>query len=415
VRILHTADWHLGHTLHDLSREYEHAQFLNWLLKVLKDERVDALIIAGDIFDSANPPAAAQRMWYDFLVAAVRSMEQLQIVVVGGNHDSAERLDAPDQLLRAFKIRVIGGVPRAGSAVDYTQMLVELQDRHGTPRAIVAAVPFLRPADLPIIESTIEVPLVAAIRRIYEQTIAAGRASAGGKLALIATGHCYMTGGEISKLSERKIQCGNQHAIPVDVFPQDLAYVALGHLHRPQCVGGRQSVRYSGSPIPLSMDEAAYQHGVCIVELQGTRAEITALEIPRSVELLKIPAKPLPLDHVLVDVGTLKSRSEVPNADLWPFVEVQVEVSRYEPSLRAQIDGALSEKAARLVKLTSFSKGPGGSLADAQPAQSLSTLDPEAVFELCYKRRYDREPGQPLREAFRALLEKAQHNEEAGA
>jgi exonuclease SbcD len=416
LRILHTADWHLGHTLHDIPREWEHARFLSWLTLLLKSEKIDALIIAGDVFDSANPPASAQRLWYHFVSGAVKAMPRLQIVVTGGNHDSAERLDAPEPLLRALSVRVIGGAPRAGDGIDYSQMLAPLRDASGATRAVLAAVPFLRPADLPLVDNSNEPPLVAGIREVYQKTIAAARAACQPGQALIATGHCYMTGGALSKLSERRIQCGNQHALPADIFPDDLAYVALGHLHRPQSVGSRDNVRYSGSPIPLSMDEAAHAHEVCIIELVSAASdspEVTTrrIEVPRFVELLQVPAQPQLLDTVLKELQALPAIADAQTAEALPLLEVRVKLEKYEPSLRRQVEAALEGKAARLVKLSTTYTGTGGSLSDALPAQALSSLDPEDVFTRCHNRSFKNDPPPEWLRAFRELLEAAQHAE----
>ena len=155
MRLLHTSDWHLGHTLYDTSREAEHTAFLDWLLDTLEAQKVDALLVAGDIFDTANPSAEAQASWYQFVARARRRCPRLDIVVIGGNHDSAARLDAPDPLFAALDVRVVGGLPRAQGVVDLERLLVPLRDAQGEVGAWVAAVPYLRPADLPLIPERI--------------------------------------------------------------------------------------------------------------------------------------------------------------------------------------------------------------------------------------------------------------------
>ncbi|MFP2913001.1 exonuclease subunit SbcD, partial [Pyxidicoccus sp. 3LFB2] len=149
MRLLHTSDWHLGHTLYDVSREAEHAAFLDWLLETLEAQAVDALLVAGDIFDTANPSADAQAAWYHFVARARRRMPRLDVVVIGGNHDSAARLDAPDPLFAALGVRVVGGLPRTRGELELERLLVPLHDAKGRVGAWVAAVPYLRPADLP--------------------------------------------------------------------------------------------------------------------------------------------------------------------------------------------------------------------------------------------------------------------------
>src|SRR5690606_35223811 len=147
------SDWHLGHSLHEHDRGPEHDAFLAWLLGALDDLDVDALIVAGDVFETANPPAAAQRRWYAFLAEARRRLPALDVVVVGGNHDSAARLDAPRDLLDSLGVHVVGGLPRRGDgAIDVDRLIVPLRDRDGAIAAWVAAVPYLRASDLPRVD-----------------------------------------------------------------------------------------------------------------------------------------------------------------------------------------------------------------------------------------------------------------------
>ena len=111
MRLLHTSDWHLGHTLHEAPREEEHAAFLAWLVATIGERDVDALLVTGDVFDSSNPPASAQRSWYRFLVAAGQCRPGLQVVAIAGNHDSAARLDAPREVLAALDVRSWASCP----------------------------------------------------------------------------------------------------------------------------------------------------------------------------------------------------------------------------------------------------------------------------------------------------------------
>jgi len=364
MRILHTSDWHLGHTLHDLPRDHEHQVFLDWLLGVLEERQVDALLVAGDVFDTANPSAAAQAMWYRFVAQARRRCPSLDVVVIGGNHDSADRLDAPQPLLvHGFDVHVVGGLPRgAGRAVEVERLVVPLRDSSGEVAAWVCAVPFLRPADLRAPDGD----LAAGVRAVYDEVLAAARARRQPGQALVAMGHCYMVKGELSEVSERKILGGNQHALPLDIFPDDLAYVALGHLHKPQRVG-RDSVRYSGSPLPLSMGERDYRHQVCLVEISGAEmASVESLAVPRAVDLLRVPRTgALPPDELLAELKKLPRRTRT---------------------------------------------GSGAALAEQVVSQMLDQLKPDEVFANCYRRSYLDAPPDDLVAAFHELLD-AVHQE----
>jgi exonuclease SbcD len=411
MRLLHTSDWHLGHTLYDVSREAEHAAFLDWLLVTLEAESVDALLIAGDIFDTANPSAEAQAAWYHFIARVRRKLPKLDVAVIGGNHDSPARLDAPDPLFAALGVRVVGGLPRAQGALDFERLLVPLHDSRGRVKAWVAAVPYLRPADLPLVQTEGD-RLVEGVREVYGLTLEAARRRRQSGQALVAMGHCYMTGTELSLLSERKILGGNQHALPVDLFPEDVAYAALGHLHKAQRVGGREGVRYSGSPIPLSLSEANYRHQVLLVDLDGEGlGTVRPLSVPRTADMLRVPAREAAsLDEVLEMLAALPALEPDTLERNRPYLEVCVSLPRPEPSLRRKVEAALEGKAARLVKLTPSYTGTGHALAETQPGASLRERTPEEVFKARYARDYQEPMDPALLESFHTLLSSVQED-----
>jgi exonuclease SbcD len=410
MRILHTSDWHLGHTLRDLSREAEHEAFLAWLLDRIEQHEVDALLIAGDVFHSANPTAAAQAAYYRFLAEARRRFPMLDIVVIGGNHDSPARLDAPAPLLDAMHVHVVGGLPRrADGAIDAERMVVPLTDADGNITAWVAAVPFLRRSDLPPADREGD-PVVEGVRRIYDDVFAAARSRRFLGQALLAMGHCYMVGSSLSETSERAILGGNAHALPASLFPPDCAYAALGHLHLAQDVG-RPEVRYSGSPIPLSLAEAHYLHEVVLVEFDGARrTAITPIAIPRTVGMLRVPeTAPGPIDAVLSLLRALPPAGEGPP----PFVEVRIALERPEAELRRKVEDALAGRHARLVDIVTSRAGSAVALGDAAPGRRLADLDPVDVFAMKYAREHGTAPPSELVAAFRELLDQQRAEEAA--
>jgi exonuclease SbcD len=436
MRLLHTSDWHLGHTLHDVPRDLEHERFLGWLVETLVAEAVDALVITGDVFDTANPPAQAQARWYEFLAEARRRRPALDVVIIGGNHDSAARLDAPMPLLQAMGIHVIGAVrylpDEGGRRLDVDRLIVPLTDAHGQVSAHVAAVPFLRTSDLPrtgrvaheqraepgaslhaisddrpeIISDAQPDPLIEGVRQVYAQVLDAARARCKAGQALLATGHCYMVGTDVSRLSERRILGGNQHALPVDIFPDDVTYVALGHLHKAQRVGGRENVRYAGSPLPLALDEARYRHQVYVVELDGPAlVGVRSVPVPRTVDVLRVPRRGAGApDEVLAELARLPDWDGSTNPDTRPFLEVCVALARPDARLRLDVEEALLRKRPRLVKLSIEYTGHGEALAEGLPEQALRDLDPLEVFVRRYGRDHEGEPPPALVAAFDELL-----------
>lgn len=418
LRLLHTADWHLGHTLHDLPRDAEHLAFLTWLLDQIEAHAVDALLIAGDVFETANPPARAMRAWYGFLARARVRFSDLDVVVIGGNHDSAARLEAAHPILHELGVRVVGALARDEQGdLDMSRLVVPITDSDGQIAAWCVAVPFLRPADLPLVDPGIADggdAMVAGVRAVYDTVLDHARSLRSGSQALIALGHCYMVGGQLSDLSERKVLGGNQHALPAGIFPADVAYVALGHLHRAQPVGGRDTVRYAGSPIPLAVDEAPYPHQVRLVELQGDSVvRNQSLRVPRAVDVLRIPgAQAGPWDQVQAALAALPVAID-DDRSRWPYLEVRVLLDAPMPSLRRQVEAALMDKAVRLVKLTAVRTGDGGALADQAGRRDLDDLKEEEVFLRKWQRDHDSTPPPDVLACFHELLDQLGQHDDA--
>ncbi len=413
LRIIHTADWHLGHHLHGISRDYEHQQFLKWLLVQLVQRQADALIVAGDIFDTANPSAAAQTQLYDFLVQARAQCPQLNMILVGGNHDSAARLDAPSALLNALGVSIVGGLIRnQQGAIDWQRLLVPLTNKQGEVKAWCGAMPFLRHADLPDNPSE-EDPLVSGVAELYAQLFEQLKQVAQKEQALLLTGHCYMVGGSLSELSERKILGGHQHALPITLFPEQVSYTALGHLHLAQAVGGNESVRYSGSPIPLSFDEQHYPHQIVQVDIQIDKSIQTEFHcIPRSVEILRIPSAKgfCELENALEQLQTHQFDHSLP-LEQQPILELRIALEKPEPGLRQQIEQCVAELPVRLLKISTAYSGSEKGLADVLEEERLEELAPEQVFQQCYKSKFDRLAPDNLLTLFHELQEQVQGGE----
>ncbi|MFZ2406577.1 MAG: exonuclease SbcCD subunit D C-terminal domain-containing protein [Methylobacter sp.] len=410
LRIFHTADWHLGHHLHGVSRQLEHQQFLDWLLDELLNKQADALIIAGDIFDSANPSSAAQSQLYDFLVKARNRLPNLDIVLIGGNHDSASRLDAPSPILNALGVTVVGGLPRDEQGnIEWDRLLVPLTNAAGETKAWCGAMPFLRNADLPSSVEQDNDPLISGMKTLYAELFLQLQQKAGNAESLILTGHCYMVNGAVSELSERKILGGNQHALPVELFPDEIAYVALGHLHLAQKVGANEHIRYSGSPIPLSFDETDYSHQVVQVDVRaGQPVETAAVKIPRSVQLLRIPNGK---DFAILSevIGQLENLilDDLPTEQR-PLLELRIRLEKPEPGLRQQIEEAIAKRPVRLLKISTAYSGSEKSLADLKIEERLEELQPLDVFQRCYQNKYDQDAPEALNALFNELVESLQ-------
>lgn len=197
LRLIHTSDWHLGHELFGHSREAEHDAFLNWLVEQLEAEQADALVVAGDIYDVAHPPVAAMARLYRFLREATDRCSHLQIVMIGGNHDSAARINLPAPLLDQKRVLLVGALPRSNDGPAFQRLCVPLCNRDGQTAAWAVAVPYCRPGDLG----------ARSLTQLFAEAIQHAEVRAAG-LPLIAYGHLHVAGGEISEHSERRITIG---------------------------------------------------------------------------------------------------------------------------------------------------------------------------------------------------------------
>ncbi len=417
MRLLHTSDWHLGQSLHNFDRHYEHQRFLDWLLDTIVSEQADALLVAGDIFDNANPSAASQRQLYTFLQQARARAPQLDIVVIAGNHDSPGRLEAPGPLLGVHGTTVIGYPHRdADGNIAMERMLVPLTGKDGAVGAWVLAVPFLRHGDVPRLPSvepqaategadaTQPDPYLSGIAELYRQALELASSRAADGQAIVAMGHCHMVNGTMSADSERRIVIGGTEMLPTGIFPPPIAYAALGHLHLAQQVGPHAHIRYCGSPIPLSFAETSYAHQVLRVDLNGAQVgEITALPIPRAVQLLRVPEKPATLEEVKAALAAL----DLPDVPLeqQPLLEVRIKLTAPEPGLRAAIEEALQGKPIRLAKIETSSAARASFEEAALSLDQLATLQPDDIFKRLYQQRYGTEVPPEQLAAFAELVQ----------
>lgn len=401
MRLIHTSDWHLGQTLHGQDRDYEHAAFLAWLLDTLEAQQADALLIAGDIFDTVNPPLKAQERLYDFVVEAHRRLPQLDIVMIAGNHDSGGRIELPGPLMRRLNAHALGRVEWLDEdALDSDRLLLPLHRAGGEVGAWCLALPFLRPAE--VTGGAVGDDYLAGIQRVHRELLAAAEARRTPEQALVAVSHAHMAGSAVSEDSERNIVIGNAEALPASLFPEAIAYVALGHLHKPQQVAGQPRIRYSGAPLPLSFAEVDYPHQVLRVELDGAAlSNVEALRVPRAVDMLRVG--PAPLAEVLERLDALPA-SELPR-ERQPWLEVRVQLEQPQPDLRQQIEAALDGKGCRLVRIASEYRGRG---EEAAALVGLDQLDPQELFRRSWQAEYGSDADDQTLQDFMALLQEVQ-------
>ena len=399
IRILHTADWHLGQTFFGYDRTQEHEHFLDWLAGVLTKNKIDVLIVAGDVFDVSNPSAASQRMFYRFIHRVTTENPRLQLVVVAGNHDSAARLESPLPLLQEMRTEIKGIVRKQNGKIDYEHLLVELKNAAGEVEALCLAVPFLRQGDYPVVETEGN-PYAEGVKELYARLLKYALKKRTDGQALVAVGHLLATGSEIAeKDHSERIIIGGLESVSPESFPEQIVYTALGHIHKAQRVSGRENIRYAGSPLPMSFAEKHYHHGVVKVTLdEGWAVEIEKLEYTPLVRLLSIPATEAAApDEVLDELRGL----ELPEDEPMPYLEVKVKLSEPEPMLRQQVEEILEGKPVRLARIVSFYRQAAeGSVEEEVLTAGLQEKNPLQIVKATFENSYQTEMPEELVNLF---------------
>lgn len=335
LTLLHTSDWHLGRRLYGKPRYDEFKQFLDWQLQTLREQKVDVLLIAGDIFDTTAPSNQAQNLYYDFL-SQVCDTDCRHVIIVAGNHDSASFLEAPKQLLKAFNIHIIGSMTDTP-----TDEVITLSDKAGRPELIVMAVPYLRDRDVRTVGhgehlDDKERKLAQGIKAHYAQIAdiaIAQQAQLQAKykrtIPIVATGHLFTVGGQTMEGDGvRDLYVGSLGSIGAEIFHPHIDYVALGHLHIPQAVGGQPHIRYAGSPIAMGFGESRQQKQVHLLRFD---AKPDLLSQP--LQTLTIQKKPL------ISAPTpVKKRKSVSHASMDLFADEELPESSMLDAINAEAD-----------------------------------------------------------------------------
>ena len=383
MRFIHTADWHLGNSMHDIDRQEETKQFLAWLKDRIVRFGAQSLVISGDIFDTAVPPLEARRMYFQFL-ASLLDTDCKNVVIIGGNHDSGALLDAPRDLLEALNIQMAGSLGERS----VEELVKELTDASGNVVGISAAVPYVREPELrrfkpesgdaDFAQSTYS----GLYSAVYE---AAESLRAGRDIPIVATGHLYASKlegrpendeGKDAKGHGMRDIVGNLGTIPVSVFPEGFDYVALGHIHYTTMVAQNPKVRYSGSPFVLGFDEAKIPHHILEIDLEkGEEPVVMKIETPQYFKFVRVSGS---IENIIMQLNQLKNAP----ADKPTKVEV---VFDYTPgvnineALASVLEGApfevVSKKANRTDALTA------DSFSD-DTLDSVDELPDEEIFKL---------------------------------
>ena len=379
MKILHTSDWHLGRSLYGRKRYDEFSGFLDWLAGTIEKETIDVLLVAGDIFDTSTPSNRAQALYYRFLCQVATSCCR-HVVVIAGNHDSPSFLNAPRELLRALNVYVVGTTTEK-----LEDEVIVLQNKE-QPEAIVCAVPYLRDRDIRTVApgETIDdknAKLIEGLKTHYADVCAIARkkqselqAAGCEHIPIIAMGHLFTAGGKtVDGDGVRELYVGTLAHVGAEVFPPFIDYLALGHLHVPQCVGSMEHIRYSGSPLPMGYGEAKQTKKVILAAFEPGKPHIQEMNVPCFQELVRIAGS---LDDIQQKVERLK----ISNSRAW--LEIEYTGCDIISNLRETLDEALADSHMEICRIKN-KRLIDRVLNAIQDNETLDDLDPGDVFIRC--------------------------------
>ncbi len=380
MKILHTSDWHLGRSLYGRKRYDEFSAFLDWLGDTIEKQGIDALLVAGDVFDTTTPSNRAQELYYRFLCRVSASCCR-HIVVIAGNHDSPSFLNAPKKLLRVLNVHVVGAVTE-----NPEDEVVVLHDEQDLPRAIVCAVPYLRDKDIRTVGpgETIDdknAKLIAGMQAHYAQVCAIAehkrsqfeKAGCTG-IPVVAMGHLFTAGGRtVDGDGVRELYVGSLAHVGKEVFPSSVDYLALGHLHVPQCVGSTEHIRYCGAPLPMGFGEAAQDKKVIAIGFNSTTPVIQEISVPCFQQLIRIVGS---LEDIHAKIAQLKQ------AGSRAWLEIEYTGRDIVGSLRQMLDEALADSAMEVRRIKN-KQVIDRVINRSQKNETLDDLDANDVFSRC--------------------------------
>lgn len=376
MRVLHTSDWHIGRALYGRKRYEEFDAFLNWLADLIERENIDVLLVAGDVFDSSTPSNRAQELYYRFL-CRVASSAKRHVVITAGNHDSPTFLNAPKELLKFLNVHVVGCVSESPE-----DELIEICGTVAAPQMLVCAIPYLRDRDIRIAEAGESVEdkerkIIDGIRLHYRSVCQAAeekRAGFARPVPIVAMGHLFAAGGQtIEDDGVRELYIGSLAQVKRDIFPECIDYVALGHLHIAQRVGGSDFIRYSGSPLPIGFGEATQEKSVVIVEFSNAAPAVAKIPIPRFQEL-----KTLRGDWQAIARGIEELKSNGSKA----WLEIIYEGDEIAGSLREHLSDAIAGTRMEILRVKN-NRVLERALHGSDVGETLDDLDVTDVFQRC--------------------------------
>ncbi len=390
MKFIHTSDWHIGQDFYRYDREEEHLQFFRQLCAIVEREQPDALLVSGDIYHTAVPSAAAQKLYTDSMVAIHEACPSMSIIVTAGNHDSYARLESAHELWRLANVKVIGFAEKEENSESIEKKhIIRIPGKGGGTMAYVIAIPHVRESNLGIFNVAQEI-----VRKENKEN-----------LPVIMMGHLTLCGADLRGHDEQSV--GGMDYVEADKLGDYYDYLALGHIHHPQFVKGNEKARYSGSPIQVNFDEM-YPHSVSLVEIarHGEKASVKEITIQNDHRFLTIPSKPLPFEEAIQEFMAT-------SIDPSSYVCLNVEVEDYVPSdAEARIEHLLKEKECRFckIKTTRRAKKHEAEIITIESSE-IKSMDPAELASIYYMETHGKELDEEMARLIREITEELHRKE----
>ena len=388
-----------------MTRPDEYKSFLEWLLRLLEKERPDALLVSGDVFDTGTPGEKTRELYCEFLSRADATGCR-QIIITAGNHDGVAQLEVSKPLLRRHHCVVVTHLNRDTAE----ECLVPILNDEGEEQGLVCAVPFLRPNEvsLPQAEEERQYSYVRGVAAVYERVaeLAAEWKAAHPGLPVVAMGHLAVVGAEPTAATRPLI--GTLDVVEQGIFSPVFDYVALGHIHKPTA-DTETRVLYSGSPLAIGLDEAAYEHRVLLVDLACGERHVRAVEVEAPVRYVKSVCRQRA--DLESEIERLRQSAGAP---VWLWLEYHgADITTAE--LNNMLREALPREVAPVIRAMRVRPTASGAGRITEPSARLADYTPEYIFRRALDEYMDENPGtedkrNELTQMFRMIMSELQNN-----
>lgn len=396
MKIIHTSDWHLGHSFYGYERTEEHLCFLKQLCRIIHKENPDALIISGDIYDSVAPSIAAQKLYNKMILELRATAPMMKIIITAGNHDSSSRLELNGELWSAFDVKIIGSIERNENSVNYEKHIIEI-----TNKGYIIAIPYIYHANYPVCNDETQ----SRMKNFHQELINRVKDRNSNNLPIIMTGHLAVSGADIKGHETKQTRLVYES---IEELGSGYDYLALGHIHRPQAVDGNKRARYSGSPIPMNFDED-YPHSITIVEIEnnGTLPTVREINIDPPITIRTIPETGGNIDEIIETIKSLPQEKS--------YIRIKLKVKDVVPmNERLMIENSFSEHQAILCEIQPLRETSNERRQQNRAIEEIKNISPFEIAMDYYSQHFGNNMDEELQQMLRESIEtaKQEHKKE---